>query len=318
MQAVDSPALVTGGAGFVGANLVRRLLSDGHNCHVLARPSTSLWRLPRDHPGLSVHRVDLTDLETLVPCLAHAEGGVVFHLAAAGGHPESAAGRLAMFGDTVIGTACLLEGLRQYRPARLVCTGSLFEHAISTEIHRESDATDPAGFRGMAKACATLACREFSLDTGVPAVNLRPYTVYGPWEQPGRLLPRALVSALTGQELPLVDQPSKHDYIYVEDVVDALLKAAMLDGGRGEVINIASGEETSVTELVAVVESVVGKSLQRAAAPYPASGREAPACRVDISLASHWLNWTPTTSLQSGLAQTAAWLQSHEGAPYFE
>jgi len=308
--------LVTGGAGFIGANLVRRLLRDGHECHVLARASTPLWRLPTHGPSAVIHKVDLADLDGVRIVIDKIRPSTVFHLSAGGGHPYKSRERLAALQNTVRGTANLLACLRQTLPQRLVYTGSLFEHGRSDLPHEETDDTEPFGFRGTIKARATRLCRNFGCESGVPTTLLRPYTVYGPWEQPGRLVSRAICCSMSGMPMAVTKAKSARDYVFIDDVVDALLSAARVELCDAQVINIASGIETTNEELLAAVEAATGRVIPRSGEPYPANGREMEHCRVDINKARSILNWRPNTDLTEGLKLTARWLSEFPGPQY--
>ena len=316
MSANRKVALVTGAAGFLGANLLRRLLESGFDCHALLRPSTPLWRLPGNCSALHLHPVELTEPGELESVISACKPSTVFHLAAAGGHAHDAATRIAAINTSILGTANLLESLRRHPPQQFIYTGSWFEHAPTALAQRESDPIEPFGFRGAVKACATLLCRDFANHSGISTVLLRPYTVYGYWEQPRRLVPRALHCALNDQPLALTEPGYQRDLVFVDDVVDALIAAMHVPNCPGEIYNVASGQASSNEQVVAAVESVTGRSIRREQESYPLRGIEVSNCRVDVSKAKSQLNWTAKTDLHSGLAQTARWLAAYSGNEY--
>jgi nucleoside-diphosphate-sugar epimerase len=142
---------------------------------------------------------------------------------------------------------------------------------------------------------------------------VRLFSVYGPWEARHRLVPQAIRAALTGEELPLTGPELRRDFVFVDDVVDACLRAASVDAALGEAINIGTGVETANEELVAEVERVIGKEVRTRIGAYSARETDSAHWRADISKAKRLLGWEPRYTLAAGLARTAAWMESLPG-----
>ena len=222
-------ALVTGASGFIGASLTRALLAVDVEVHALVR-SGGVDAVPAE---AVVYRADLRDPDALARAVASARPEVVFHLAAGPGHPADAAGRAAMIQDTVVGTANLLDALRPLGP-RLVHVGGALEYGHSRSPLKESDALAPVTFRGAAKGAATLLALEHAYATGAPVTVLRPFAVYGPWERPPRFVPAIVTAALRGEPIPVTAGGAGRDYVFVGDVVDACLLAAVSPRPAGD------------------------------------------------------------------------------------
>ncbi len=303
--------LVTGGTGFIGANLVRGLLSRGISPHLLCRPSSSPWRLTAVLDQLTIHRADLLDADSVNAVVRAVQPHVIFHLAMAPGHPSSPAERKRSLSVAALGTAHLLEAARAVGTSRVVHAGSFLEYGSTEDPLRETHPLQPKTFRGLAKATASLVATWYAVYGGVHAVILRLFSVYGPWEGPHRFIPTLLRAALTGEEVRLTTPGFRHDFVFVEDVVSACLLAAEAELSSGEVCNIGSGHQWTNEEVVALVERIVDRPLWVQVGGYPPQPPDTHFWQADIGKARTVLGWTPAHSLEEGLRKTLVWLQKH-------
>ncbi|MBI4893818.1 MAG: NAD-dependent epimerase/dehydratase family protein [Acidobacteria bacterium] len=305
-------ALVTGGYGFVGSNLTRRLLAEGHDAAILARPESNPWRLADGVDGLRVFHGDLLDENSLAEAFSAFRPDVVFHCAMSPGHPRDASQRTEMLAASALGTANVLEAALRFAVERFVHLGSFLAYGRQSRQLAESSPVAPITWRGAAKAAASLWVQQFAAQTQLSAVELRLFSVYGPWEGAHRFIPALLESALDDRPFPLLRGPL-HDWVYVGDVVEACLRAAQADLLPGEVFNIGSGTLTSNEEVVEIARRVTGCKIAVNPGDYPASPVDAASWQADISAAGERLNWTPQHSLQRGLAGTFEWIRRQRG-----
>ncbi len=303
-------ALVTGAAGFIGSSLVRALVDSGGEVHALVRPGTPLDRLTGTDAVL--HAADLRNAGDVVDVFRASRPHLVFHLAAAGGHPASLGERAEMLADTVSGTAHLLEAAAG-APTRVVFIGSSLEYGRSLRPMREDDRLAPVTFRGAAKAAATMLVLHYALEADRAATILRPFSVYGPREQPFRLVPSAICAALDGRELPLAVGP-RRDFVYVGDVVEAMLLAATADLAAGEVVNIGTGRATANEEVVAALTRATGADVRVRRDDSRRRPWDTDLWVADPSKAERLLGWLPANTLELGLEKTFAWFRSERAS----
>jgi nucleoside-diphosphate-sugar epimerase len=289
--------VITGAAGFIGSALARRLSND-LPVHALVHPRTDPRRLPR-HPAVQVHRVDLTSFDEIVRVLATIGPTTVFHAAARGGH-AAAGERRTLWHDCVTSTVTLLDALDRVGAAQVVNLGSSNVYAPSTGPLRETDPLHPISARGAAKAAAELAVQEWGSASGVPVTALRLFRVYGPDEQPGRLVPALLHSLRTGEPLPTPTTPTRRDMVHVDDVVEACRRVMVLAGSH--VLNVGYGEGHTVEEVAAAFSAAAGRPIRLAPGSRDLASHDLPHHAADMTHASRLLSWRPEIDLHRGAA----------------
>ena len=217
-----------------------------------------------------------------------------------------------MLRTVVLGTSNLLEATRPLACRCFVHMGSSLEYGPRARPLTETDALQPTTFRGAAKAAAALLCRQAVGGDGAPIVALRPFSVYGYWER-GRLVPTAILSALLGRPMSLTTPGYRRDLVFVEDVVEACLRAGEADGAIGETINVGSGQQWSNEEVVEAVQALSGTRIPLSIGAHPASCSDTEHWVADIRKAKEVLGWEPEHTLTQGLEKTVAWFRLNAG-----
>ena len=310
MDFAGQTVLVTGIAGFVGANLARELRARGANVHGLERATAYMWRLGELLPNIDLHRTDLTDAPALEQALRAIKPSIVYHLATqrAARTPQE---RAATMRSNVLGTLNLLEAAASAGCERFIHVGSSLEYGPKDQPSREADLLAPRSFFGACKAAGSLLCRQFALEHRLPLVILRLYSVYGYWEGPERLIPTAILAALGNGSIALTAAPCSRDFVFALDVVEACLLAADANADPGEIFNVGTGQQWTNEQAIAMVESIAGRKLSRRAEAYPARPTDTTFWVADNDKARRILQWSPRHSLRDGLAKTWAWMVQH-------
>lgn len=293
--------LITGAAGFVGANLAHRLSREGARVSLLARPGSDPWRLK----GLEdrVLSVDLLDARGLKEVVARVKPEIVYHLAAHGAYPDQKdADRILE--TNLLGTFHLLEACAQSSCRLFVQAGSSSEYGWKKEPMRETDRLEPNSFYAVGKAAATHLASFFSTSSPFPVVTLRLFSVYGWLEEPTRLIPTLVRKALRNEPIDLVSPETARDFVHIEDVLDAFTRTQALESQNGEVFNIGSGRQSTVGEAVKTVMALTGsKSELRWGAMAPRAWDSF--CWVaSVEKAREKLGWTASTGFAEGLERT--------------
>ncbi len=301
--------LITGAAGFIGAALTRRLVACGHSVHVLLRSRTPRWRLEDVLRDVRVHEVDLTDEEGLLRAVREVRPELIYHLAAHGSYPfQSDPDRIIQ--TNILGTWNLLKALGGSDYEAFVSAGSSSEYGFKQFAMRETDVPEPNSYYAVAKCAQTLLCQHVARTEKRPINTLRVFSAYGPWEEPSRLVPTLIRRCLAGEELLLVPPETARDFIYVDDVVEAFLRTDRLSRLQGEVINIGTGIQGTVADVVASILRHTGSKVEcRWGAMQPRIWDSA-IWVADCTRSRTLLGWHAQTTLDEGLRRTVAWTRS--------
>ncbi|HFC08637.1 MAG TPA: SDR family oxidoreductase [Chloroflexi bacterium] len=309
-----SLALVTGGAGFIGSHIVRALLAEGWQVRVLDDFSSG----KRENlAGLTPARLEVQegDLRDPLALRAALRGVVVvFHEAAFVSVPASMEDPLTCHEINDVGTARLLEAARQAGVARVVLASSAAVYGDSTAFPlREDQPPRPLSPYAATKAANELYARLYTAAFDLPVTALRYFNVYGPRQRPdspyAAAIPIFARRMLAGQPPTIFgDGGQRRDFVFVGDVAQANLRAAESEAAAGETINICTGHEVTLLELLATLQELIPD----APAPVFASPRPGDIYRSvgDPTKAARLLGFRPQTSLREGLAEVVAWMRT--------
>jgi nucleoside-diphosphate-sugar epimerase len=299
--------VVTGGTGFVGANLVRRLVADGHQVHLLVRPEFSSWRIDSIRDRIEIHEVSLSERAPLTSTLATIAPAWVFHLAAYGNYSWQT-DEAQMHETNVLGTLSLLKASTEIGVEMFVNAGSSSEYGRQDHAPAEIADTHPDTAYGKTKAIATATCFFAALD-GARVCTLRLYSAYGPYEDPRRLLPSLIVHGRRGAFPPLVRPQTARDFVYVDDVVEAFLLAARHQrGAPGAIYNVGTGVQTTVGAAVDVARRVLTIPAAPQWGSMPARVWDTDTWVADARKIRTDLGWEPRYTFEDGFRQMATWL----------
>ncbi len=310
----EQRAVVTGAAGFVGAALVRRLLADGHAVTAFVRPASDLWRLAGLRGDVAIVPVDLPDPVAVEAAMRAARPSWVFSLAAHGAYSWQR--QLArMVAVNVSGTINVVEAAISAGATATVHAGSSSEYGYMDHAPGEEELPRPNSAYAVTKCSATLACGWAARERDAAVTVLRLYSAYGPWEDERRLVPTLVRAALDGTLPPLADPSIARDFVYVDDVADAFVRAAeRARPGAGAVYNVGSGTQTTLRQLVEVARDRFGVEQAPTWGAFPERSWDTPCWVADPSHAERDLGWTARRSLVDGLGATGAWLRARAGA----
>ena len=301
-------ALITGGAGFVGHHLARLLLENG--CSVLVLDNFSVGRRENiaslmDRPGFDLTITDLTDEKATAEAVAKFQPEVVFHLAAIHFIPYCSKHPTETIKNNVVGIQHLLEAVRNTPSVRR------FIFASTADIYKPQDGPNiedktPVGsfnIYGISKIFGENLTRYYrEICPDVTFINARFFNVYGPGETNPHVLPDILGYMAKSDTLPLGNVEPKRDYIYVTDLAEALWALAA-DSTPSTEVNLATGKEYSVREVVDCIAELTGRKLTITRDPDKFRKSERMHLVGDRSKIRRLTGWTPKHSLKEGLAE---------------
>ena len=294
---------ITGAGGFIGANLVRRLLHEGHDVLAILRPGGRRGNLA-GLDALSFAEADICDAPALSAALESHHPETVYHLASSTWNmaaPSAEHERVI-----VSGMESLLAACAQWAPRRLIVTGSAAEYGAGVEFSEEAPCR-PDTALGKAKASAFRLATKIAPRQGIECVWLRLFTPFGPFEAPSRLVPAAIRAALEHHSLVLRAPQEERDFLAVSDAVDAMARAAWAPVPNPAILNICSGEPTRVDDLARLVFACAGAEPDWRASSVTAKGETLARSSGTNRRAADWLGWKPRLGLQAGIAQAISW-----------
>ena len=299
--------LVTGGAGFIGSNLVEALLERGDDVRVLDNFSTgsraNLVSLGRE---VEVIEGDLRSYERVHTAVRGVE--LVFHEGALGSVPRSVQDPLSSTAVNVEGTLNVLLAARDEGIRRVVFASSSSVYGDGGVFPRvETSAPDPISPYAVAKLAAERFCVSFTRVYGIETVSLRYFNVFGPRQDPSSqyaaVVPRFIEAIANDRPVTIHgDGEQSRDFTFVENVVRANLQAGDAEGAAGRVLNVAAGGSETVNALADTIGRLLGKSVEKSFGPaQPGDVRESWA---DIEAAGESIGYEPHVGFEEGLERT--------------
>jgi nucleoside-diphosphate-sugar epimerase/glycosyltransferase involved in cell wall biosynthesis len=312
VRALRGPILVLGAGGFVGANLLRRLLGSREDVFGVVR-SLPAWRLDgidRRH----ILETDLIDLAATRNMVTSLHPSTIFNCVAYGAYSFETDHDL-IYRTNFLGLVQLVELLAETEFSALVHAGSSSEYGTKSAGPLEEESPEPNSHYAVSKAAASNYISYAGKIRRLPVVNLRLYSVYGPLEDISRLIPNLVARGLKGAFPPLVDPTTSRDFVYVDDVCDAFILAAarLTPDICGEAFNIGAGRRTTISELAKIAADVFAIDAEPNFGSMAGRSWDLPDWYAEPKKADRLLNWTAKTDLATGLKLTSEWIRSVEG-----
>ena len=258
-------SLVTGGAGFIGSMLCRRLTESGER--VVVVDDLSVGRREHIaclHPQVSLIETDIRDAAALRDVFATVRPEVVYHLAAIHFIPYCNQHRDETLATNVVGTSNVLEACRQTQPEVVILASSAAVYAISDRPHgEETSAVQPVDVYGVSKLFVEELGKLYASETERRCVAVRIFNAVGPNETNPHLVPHLVEQLKEGMAaVALGNVEPCRDYINTRDLADALIRLAQTDGRGFDVFNVGSGQEHSVRQIVALCGRILGREIR--------------------------------------------------------
>jgi UDP-glucuronate 4-epimerase len=316
--------LVTGGAGFIGSHVVEHLLAQGEdvvcvdNFDPFYDPALKRRNLAsaRQSSRFTLAEMSVTNPDALERLFAEHSIRAVVHLAARAGVRQSLREPLLYERVNVLGTLHLLELSRKHAVQRFVLASSSSVYGADCPVpFQENAAADrPISPYAATKRAAELHCHTYAHLYDLPITCLRLFTVYGPRQRPDLAIRRFTRAILAGQELSVYgDGSTSRDYTYVSDIVAGIVATLRLPASsRYEILNLGNSTPLALRDLIAIIESVVGRGAQLRYEPEQPG--DAPRTYACIDRAKATLDWAPQVPIEAGIRAFVAWYQQESEA----
>jgi NAD dependent epimerase/dehydratase len=307
--------LVTGAGGFIGSHLVERLLALGAHVTAFVRYNS------RNDPGfldllephtkhIRIARGDIRDPEAVRAALEGVD--IVFHLAALAGIPYSYVHPIEVFDVNANGTLNVLVAARDLGLHRVVIasTSEVYGSALYVPID-EKHAKQPLSPYSASKIASDAITLSFHAAFQLPVTVVRPFNTYGPRQSDRAIIPTIISQALTQPEITVGNTAPTRDFTYVSDTVEGFLRLAEADAAVGQEVNLGTGSEVSIGDLVHRINAIIGRDLpiRKQEERVRPESSEVNRLLSNNSKARELAGWLPGVTLDEGLRLTAKWVE---------
>ena len=325
--------IVTGGAGFIGSALARRLVAEGHHVTVIDKltyaGNVSSLRDIAEHPNFLFEQIDIVDTQSVADVVERARPDYIVHLAAESHVDRSITGAGDFVTTNIVGTFSMLEAALTYWDSLgderkevfrflHVSTDEVFGSLGDTGLFDEATAYDPRSPYSASKAASDHLAKAWFHTYGLPVLVSNCSNNYGPYQMPEKLIPLMVLNAMHGEALPIYGTGKNiRDWLYVDDHAQALL-AIVTRGQPGETYNVGGNNERTNLDVVGHICDLLDKhmddDLQRRDLMRFVEDRQGHDYRyaIDSSKIQNSLGWAPEETFETGLERTVAWYVANE------
>jgi dTDP-glucose 4,6-dehydratase len=319
MRFGDKTVVVTGAGGFIGSALVERLVQDGAHVRAMLRYTSRGQRGCLDYLDDAVmENVDVTLGDVRDPDGVRAvlrDADAIFHLAALVGIPYSYEHPQEVIDTNIVGTSNVLLAAKELGTLErivLTSTSEVYGSALRVPMNEEHPLQAQSPYSATKIAADALGL-SFHRSFNLPIAIVRPFNAYGPRQSARAVIPTIISQALTGMTLKLGTLETRRDFTFVEDTARGFVAVASSDAALGNVVNIGSGTDVSIGEIVTKVGEIVGHELEVAEEARRIRPVKSEVTRLlaDATLARELAGWQPEISLDDGLRRTTDWIRAH-------
>lgn len=303
--------LVTGGAGFIGSHLVRRLLAEGANVTVQVKYNSVIdnVRLAPIWSDIRIVEADLRNPDSLQQLRTLAPQ-IVYHLAAYNHVGDSFLHVTEAVDSNGRGSVNVLEAYEGYERFVYVSTSEVYGFQIEVPFHEDATPAPLSPYaigKYAGELYARLQCRSFAR----PIVMIRPFNAYGPYQSARAVVAETIITCLRQQELVTTSATQTRDFNFVENLVDAFILAGTVADIEGQTFNVGSGEEISIRDLVHMIRDTSDSSSTIRVGGLADRDGEIMRMFADSTSAREVLGWSPNVDLETGLRRTIDWYREY-------
>ena len=307
---------ITGGTGFIGSHLVRRLIRDGNDVHVFHRAGSSFRRIADSIHDATLWQGDLGDFESVLSILKAVKPDTIYHLAG------STDVRILddnwtqidkSIADNVVGSLNLVRAAQLSGSGiqRFIRTGGLEEYGRGPVPYDENQREAPVSPYSASQVAVTHYCRMLSDYTHFRMITLRPALVYGPDQSDAFFIPSLIRHCLRDADFIMTSGEQYRDFIYISDLVDALIRCGQAALESDEIINVGSGGKHKIIHVAQRISELTGSRAKFVIGDLAARPSEIQELYCKIEKAQALLKWSPRVSMEDGLQQTIQWFKKN-------
>ncbi|MFH1055296.1 MAG: NAD-dependent epimerase/dehydratase family protein [Candidatus Altiarchaeota archaeon] len=303
-------ALISGGTGFVGSHLVRRLVGDGWDVSILVRRESDTWRIKDVLRDVAVVYGDLRKLSDCEEKIKSLKPEALFHLAWHGAGSNKDANNIGQVFDNIDGSLKLVKACGETGCSCMVGLGSVLEYGNYSIPVKEDGIATPKTLYGTAKYATGVIAERLCAQYDMRFSWLRLFWSYGPADIETRMIPYVITRLLKGETPSLTEGRQKWDYIYIDDAVNAVISAAENQKANG-FFNLGSGQAYTVRHVAEKARDLINPNLKLGLGKIPYAPGQIMHLEADINSLRTATGWSPKVELADGLASTISWYKKH-------
>ena len=304
---LEGPILIFGASGFIGVNLVKSIFEYRNDCFAITHNPRNAWRLRLlNIPSENILFCDISNQTSVKNIFNEVKPKTIFNLSAYGAYSKQDNINL-IYQTNILGTLNILENCSDVNV--YIHAGSSSEYGLNSKSPSESDRLDPNSHYAVSKVSTSYLINYYAKFKNLLCANLRLYSIYGPWEEPDRLIPKLVECGFENAYPPLVNPDTTRDFVYIDDCVEAFIDTAnnITFQNSGKSINIGSGTKTTLSELVAIIQKTFNIDHEPNWGNMKNRAWDTNEWYGNYNTAEEVIFWKPKTSLQVGLMKYKNW-----------
>lgn len=302
--------LITGGYGFIGSHLVRRLLHFQAKIVLFIRASSDSWRLNDILKNIETYEVDIRDKTQVQNAVKKINPDYIFHLAAYGVN-SAHTDYMHAIETNIIGTCNIIQAAKFVNCKKIINMGSSSEYGNKMECIHENMLLTPVDIYGSTKAASTILAHQIASENNINLITLRPFGIFGEAEEPHKLFSYIILQVLQNKDVNLTLCNQLRDYCYIENIIDACILAVENTTVQNEIFNIGSGNIYPLKHYVELLFKHLNTNFRPNYGVIPSRTNERWVPEANIQKIKNSLSWEPRINIEEGIIKTINWYKNN-------
>ncbi|MBK5350457.1 SDR family NAD(P)-dependent oxidoreductase [Bacillus sp. TH44] len=302
--------LITGGYGFIGSHLVRRLLHLQAKIVLFIRASSDSWRLKNILKNIETYEVDIRDKAQVQDAIKKINPDYIFHLAAYGVN-SAHTDYMHAIETNIIGTCNIIQAAKFVNCKKIINMGSSSEYGNKMEPIHENMLLTPVDIYGSTKAASTILAHQIASENNINLITLRPFGIFGEAEEPHKLFSYIILQVLQNKDVNLTLCNQLRDYCYIENIIDACILAIENTNVQNEIFNIGSGNIYPLKHYVELLFKHLNNHSRPNYGAISSRTNERWIPEANIQKIKNSLSWEPRINIEEGIIKTINWYKNN-------
>ncbi|EAO52163.1 CDP-4-dehydro-6-deoxy-D-glucose 4-reductase [Bacillus thuringiensis serovar israelensis ATCC 35646] len=303
--------LITGGYGFIGSHLARRLLNLQARIVLFIRTPSNFGRLKDIIKNIETYEIDIRDRKQVQDAIKKVNPDYIFHLAAYGVN-SAHTDYMHAIETNIIGTCNIIQAAKWVNCKKIINFGSSSEYGNKMEPIHENMLLTPVDIYGSTKAAATILAHQIASENSINLITLRPFGIFGESEEPHKIFSYIILQVLQNKDVNLTFCNQLRDYCYIENIIDACILAVENTTVQNEIFNIGSGTIYPLKHYVELLFKHLKTNSRPNYGAIPSRTNERWVPEADVQKIKNSLSWEPRINIEEGIIKTVNWYKNNK------